>query len=40
MLMELLKPYNPELMEMYPVSKAVNSVENNSVELIKEVRDS
>jgi putative SOS response-associated peptidase YedK len=34
-LLNLLKPYNPDKMEIFPVSNFVNSVRNNSDELIK-----
>lgn len=36
-LLNLLKPYISDDMDIYPVSKAVNSTRNNSVELLKKM---
>jgi putative SOS response-associated peptidase YedK len=37
-LKEFLLPYDPDLMEAYPVSNLVNSVKNEGLELIEPVR--
>ena len=37
-LQELLKPFDPGLMKMYPVSKKVNSPANDGSEVIQEIR--
>jgi putative SOS response-associated peptidase YedK len=37
MVRHLLAPYPAEEMRAYPVSKAVGSVKNNGIELIKEI---
>ncbi|HPP16688.1 MAG TPA: SOS response-associated peptidase [Dictyoglomaceae bacterium] len=37
-LLSILKPYPPELMEAYPVSKKVNSNNNDSEDLIKPIK--
>jgi putative SOS response-associated peptidase YedK len=35
----LLKPYDPDLMEAYAVSRAVNSVKNDTKDCIEPVED-
>jgi len=39
-LTQLLKPYDPDLMKMFPVSKLVNQVSNDSIECIKDISES
>ena len=39
MLRGLLRPYDPELMKAYQVSRAVNSVKNDSEECIAPIAD-